>query len=293
MNELYSALATGASVFAAGIFVFAPAVNRSQSIEDCVKELRTEKGRPFKPSAGIMREFVSGECERKPLTLQDCSPVALFLAEAGINIPAGKFAGICLASGLLSGFLAFFTVSCLFQAIPPWVFLCSGFFAGLSVPLFAASRRKRKRKDALLNSMPDAMDLLSAATASGMGFDASVRCISEHDSGPFIQELMIVLSDISHGAARREAFCSMAKRCCLDEVNAFVYSVMRASDTGISVSDVLSQQAVQLREERLFKAEDEANRVPVKMMIPLVTCIFPSIFIILLGPAVQSIAGTL
>ena len=141
--------------------------------------------------------------------------------------------------------------------------------------------------------MPDSMDLLVISTAAGLGFDASVMRISEHDNSPIIQELKIVMSDVQHGIAKRDAYMAMVDRCDVSEVTAFVNAILQADELGVPIADVLREQARTLRENRKLRAEEKANKAPVKMAIPLVLCIFPSIFIILLGPAILKIKEVL
>ena len=141
--------------------------------------------------------------------------------------------------------------------------------------------------------MPDTMDLLAISTTAGTGFDASIMKISEHDNSSFIQELRIVLNDIQHGISKKEAYKALVDRCETSEITSFASAVIQADELGIPISEVLKEQADTLRENRRIRAEEKANKAPVKMVLPLVLCIFPSIFIILLGPALMSIYDVL
>ncbi len=138
--------------------------------------------------------------------------------------------------------------------------------------------------------MPDVLDLLTVSVEAGLGFDAALLKVVEKQKGVLADELMRVLQEIKMGRPRRESLRDLAKRNKpAEDLNNVVASLVQADQLGISIGGVLRNQAKQIRQKQRQRAEEKAQKAPVKMMIPLVFFVFPTIFIIVLGPAVIQI----
>lgn len=163
---------------------------------------------------------------------------------------------------------------------------------GLVLPDMYLDLRRKQRTEEIVRSLPDVLDLLSVSVEAGLGFDAALQKVVEKSEGPLAQEFSNTLSEINMGKPRREALRDMAARIEVDDVTTFVGAVVQADTLGVSITNVLRIQAEQVREKRKQRAEEKAQKAPVKMLIPIVLFIFPALFIVLLGPAIMSMAKT-
>ncbi len=165
---------------------------------------------------------------------------------------------------------------------------------GWQLPDFYLSKKATERKNRIEKSFPDILDLLTVSVEAGLGFDGALAKVVEKDSGPVAAEFRRVLQEIKVGKSRKDALKDFAARCALEDITAFVNAMVQSEQLGLSVSRTLRSQSEQMRRKRRQRAEEQAMKAPVKMLIPLVVFIFPTIFIILLGPAViQIIEGFL
>lgn len=164
--------------------------------------------------------------------------------------------------------------------------------AGYLLPDLLLSAWKNERRDKILRSLPDILDMLSVSVEAGLGFDAALQKVVEKIEGPLSSEFQRTLSEIKLGKPRREALKDLALRVEVDDVSTFISSLIQADQLGVSIANVLRVQADQVREKRSQRAEEKAQKAPVKILIPLVFFIFPAIFIILLGPAVIQLMKT-
>ena len=162
-------------------------------------------------------------------------------------------------------------------------------FCAYSLPDFWLSRQITHRQTAIVNALPDALDLLVIANDAGLSFEMAMQEITSKWDNELAQEFGRVLSDIRMGQARRDALNSLAERTGVSDIISFVSAVIQAESMGVSIGRVLTVQAEELRVRRRQRAQERANQAPVKMMIPLVFLIFPSIFAVLLGPAVPEL----
>lgn len=180
-----------------------------------------------------------------------------------------------LLLGLLAGDFAF-------GSIAAGAFGAIGFFA----PEFWLGRRIKKRRKALLLAVPDTLDLLTISVKAGLGFDAALAKVVEKNKGPLADEFSRALAEIRVGKSRREALRAVVDRTDVKALTNFVGAIIQAEQLGVSISKVLEVQSNQLRIERRQRAEEMAAKAPIKMLFPLVGCIFPSMFIVILGPAI-------
>ncbi|NWG19442.1 MAG: type II secretion system F family protein [Chloroflexi bacterium] len=157
------------------------------------------------------------------------------------------------------------------------------------IPDIWLSRRISLRQVELINSLPDALDLLAIASAAGLSFENAMQEITTKWTNELAREFARVLRDISMGVSRRQALTDMAERTGVSDIASFVSAIKQAEALGISIGRVLTVQAEEMRTRRRQRAQERANQAPVKMMFPLVFLIFPAIFAVLLGPAVPEL----
>jgi tight adherence protein C len=152
-------------------------------------------------------------------------------------------------------------------------------------PEFWLGGRVRKRQKGILLQIPDALDLLTISVRAGLGFDAALGKVVEKLKGPLVDEFRRALAEVRVGKARREALRDIVPRTEVQPLTNFIGAIIQAEQLGVSISKVLQVQSEQLRIERRQRAEEQAAQAPIKMLFPLVGCIFPSLFAVILGPA--------
>lgn len=160
---------------------------------------------------------------------------------------------------------------------------------GLLFPQLWLRQRLGQRQAHIIKTLPDAFDLITTCVEAGLGLDAALRRVSEKVKGPFADELARTLRDISLGKMRRDALRELGERTGVPDLVTFVNAVTQAEEMGSSIGTVLRVQSEQLRIRRRQRAEEQAQRAPVKMIFPLVLCIFPTLFLVILGPAVITV----
>jgi tight adherence protein C len=160
-----------------------------------------------------------------------------------------------------------------------------GFVIGFYFPqLWLSSKINRRQKD-VRKSMPDALDLLTICVEAGLGFDAALAKVSEKWESELSLAFARVIQEIQLGKIRREALRDMADRMGIPEMTSFVAAVIQSEQLGVSMAKVLRIQSDQMRIKRRQRAEEEAHKAPIKMLIPMALLIFPSLMITLMTPA--------
>ncbi|MBT2500750.1 type II secretion system F family protein [Agromyces sp. ISL-38] len=170
----------------------------------------------------------------------------------------------------------------------PMRFLLSTGAAALA--FFAAdvliNSRAHDRQGAIQRSLPDTLDQMTIAVEAGLGFDAAMAKAGQNGRGPLAEELIRTLQDMSIGRTRRDAYLALEQRTNSEDLRRFVRAVQQADSYGVAVADVLRVQAGEMRIKRRQRAEEQAMKVPVKIVFPLVFCILPVLFIVIMTPAV-------
>ncbi len=174
-----------------------------------------------------------------------------------------------------------------------FVMILVGLMFGYTIPEFWLGGRVRARQKAILLQIPDALDLLTISVRAGLGFDGALGKVVEKLKGPLTDEFRRALAEIRVGKARRDALRDIIPRTEVPALSNFIGAVIQAEQLGVSISKVLQVQSEQLRIERRQRAEEMAAKAPIKMLLPLVGCIFPTLFIVILGPAIIAIVNTL
>src|SRR5262245_44699031 len=162
----------------------------------------------------------------------------------------------------------------------------AGVLAGYTVPEFWLGGRVQRRQKEIRLQIPDALDLLTISVRAGLGFDGALGKVVEKLKGPLTEEFRRALAEIRVGKPRRDALRDIVPRTEVPALSNFIGAIIQAEQLGVSISKVLQVQSEQLRIERRQRAEEMAAKAPIKMLFPLVGCIFPSLFIVILGPAI-------
>jgi tight adherence protein C len=168
-----------------------------------------------------------------------------------------------------------------------------GAIAGFFLPDVLLYNAGLKRQQQLAITLPDALDLLTICVEAGLGFDAALAQVARNVKGPLAAEFARVLQEMQIGKSRSEAMRALAERTTSPEVRSFVSALIQSTELGIPVANVLRAQATEMRVRRRQRAEAQAQRIPVKITFPLIGCLFPALFVIVLGAGVIQIAHAL
>jgi tight adherence protein C len=216
------------------------------------------------------------------------------------DLRVADWLGIKAIGAIVTGILFFFLFAIVGVLGFPFVigagFGIIGLLFGYTIPEFWLGGRVKKRQKAIIMMIPDALDLLTISVRAGLGFDAALGKVVEKLKGPLSDEFRRALAEVRVGKARRDALRDIVPRTEVGPLTNFIGAIIQAEQLGVSISKVLQVQSEQLRIERRQRAEEMAAKAPIKMLFPLVGCIFPSLFIVILGPAiiliVVNLAGT-
>lgn len=223
---------------------------------------------PSNAGRGIARRLDEGGQRMRPGTFLAITIVG------GVGLPA--WLGLTgVRAGQSGGAVALFVVvGALFGGLGPWLWLRG---------------RATRRMLAVERALPDFLDLVVVSVEAGLGFEAAVARIAERAEGPLPAEFRRVLADQNLGASRRQSLLSMQQRCRAPGISALVAAILQAEQTGMGIGQVLRAQGERLRTRRRQRAEESAMKAPLKMLFPLVFFIFPSLFVVILGPAMLTV----
>ncbi|MEH7225127.1 type II secretion system F family protein [Bacillus sp. JJ1566] len=157
---------------------------------------------------------------------------------------------------------------------------------GIYYPSFYLSTIIKKRRHQIQKSMPDFFDMVNLSIEAGMGLDASIQKVCKQMKGPLSEEFMQTMEDMKLGKSRREAFADLRARVPIPQFQSIITSLIQADMLGVGMAKVLQQLTQRIREQRTQFAREQAMKAPVKMVFPMILFIFPSIFIVLMGPLI-------
>ena len=212
--------------------------------------------------------------------VQTPESVDRFIAFKTVSFPAG---------GVLFILILFFNVLPL-QGIMQLIGAVA-FGGGLAWgPDLALNHKVDARRAHIMRSMPDTLDLLTISVEAGLGFEQALDRVIDAVPGPLSDEFARMLGETRAGASRADSMRAMDERCDMPEIRSFVLAIIQADTFGVSIGRVLRAQAEEMRIKRRQLAQEKAQKAPVKMLIPMVFCIFPALFVVVLGPAALNIS---
>ncbi|MCW2641081.1 MAG: hypothetical protein JWP76_3387 [Dactylosporangium sp.] len=206
-------------------------------------------------------------------------PVERVIAAKGIGLVLGAGGGVLF--GLLIGGAGRVVLAAV-----------AGTALGFLGPDLAIYNTGAKRQEELRRSLPDVLDTLTICVEAGQGFDAALAQVARNGKGPMAGEAARVLQEMRIGKSRGEALRSLAARTTVGELRGFASAVIHASDLGVPVGQVLREQAREMRTRRRQRAEELAQKVPIKILFPTLFCLFPALFVVIIGPGVINIIHT-
>lgn len=165
--------------------------------------------------------------------------------------------------------------------------------AGLMAPNMVLYQKAYQRSEQIRMDLPDALDLLTISVEAGLSFDAALAEVARNTPGPLAGEFFRVLQEMQFGSGRSEAIRALGSRTDVDELRQFTAAMVQADAFGIPIANVLRIQSKEMRTKRSQRAEEQAQKIPVKILFPLIFCILPALFIVILGPAAITIVHNL
>ncbi len=212
----------------------------------------------------------------------------LLIAGNPMNLGAREFYGIGMASTLLGVYLAFLVIQRGTETINVVLSILT-LILFYYFPKAWLQSRVNSRQNKVRRGLPDALDMLSVCATAGLGFDQSLQRVSEYWDTPIGHEFGRVINEMEMGLTRRDALRNLSDRLEIREIASFVALILQTEQLGMSISDTLHSQAEQMRIERRFRAQEQAQKAPIKMLIPMAMLIFPALLAVILGPAIPSL----
>jgi tight adherence protein C len=240
--------------------------------------------RVLRPALERAGSFLSN---RTPQKSRENLRAKLALAGNPGNLTVGGFTAlrdVAAVIGMVLGLLIGLLVGHGF--IGPVAGIAVGALIGFYAPLYWVNSLTGSRRIEIQKALPDAMDLLTIASEAGQSFDAAISNVVDKYHNALADEFAAVIRETQLGRPRLEALEDMGKRCGVEDLNNFIQSVIQSEQMGVGIAKILRIQSQELRRKRRQRAQETAAQATLKMMLPMVGCIFPTLWIILLGPAV-------
>jgi tight adherence protein C len=216
----------------------------------------------------------------------------IVLAGWGERMDGNTWAAIRIISLIVGVVLAFLLVPLVDDALLRVAVAFLTILIGFYGPEASLNRAIDDRRKEMERQLPDIIDLLVISVEAGLGFEAAMGRVVQNVPGELSKEFQRTLQETRVGVSRHEALRNMAERTDVDDLDSFILSLIQADQFGVSIARMLRVQADEMRVRRRQRIQEKAFAAPVKMIFPMLVCIFPSIFIVILGPAVISIADT-
>ena len=299
MSSLWLAVAllgTFGAVVSLGLVLETAAAGRRRTVEilrsqvvDVPNVRNRELAEPFldRVLAPLVTDLGRIAKRLTPLGMRERIARQLVLAGSPERLDADKVAAAKLF-GAIGGAIMGLAVAAVtgVPAIIGLAFVASGALFVYLIPGAGLGQRAVKRQEAIRLALPDTMDLLTISVEAGLGFDAALAHVRRNVPGPLSDELGRFLQELQLGVSRVDAFRNLSARTDVEELKGFVLAMIQADTFGISVAKVLRAQARDLRLRRKQRAEELAVKIPVKLLLPLIVGIMPSILIVVAGPGV-------
>jgi tight adherence protein C len=231
-------------------------------------------------------KVISTVARLTPLDLYRRTNRLIVLAGAPPHLTAERIVAFKIVFGIVGVVLGLVVAPLLpFEGAVPAVAAVALFtLTGYTLPGAAVSARASSRQKEIRKAMPDTMDLLTISVEAGLGFDAALAQVVKNVPGPLSEEISRMLQEMQIGVSRVEALRHLNDRTEVPEVDGFVLSMIQADKYGIGVAKVLRAQSTELRQKRRQRAEEKAQKVPMKLLFPMIFLILPAMFIVILGP---------
>lgn len=211
---------------------------------------------------------------RRILEMQGLGLVTLGFVGAIVGLVIAAVSDVWLIGAVLLGALA-------------------GGLIGLFVPYAVVFDLGQRRQQQIAAVLPDALDMLTLSVEAGLGFDQALAHVASGTRGPLAREIARTLHEMQMGKQRAEAMRALADRNTVPELRTIAIAVVQGTELGVPMSTVLREQSTEMRIRRRQRAEEKARKVPVKVLFPLILCLFPAMFIVLLGPGMLRIGDLL
>ena len=211
----------------------------------------------------------------------------IILAGNPYNMGTSEFMGARMLAAVMLGGAAF-GLSLLMGAAMINLLMFTGvaFLIGYLMPVFWLRSKIKKRQKVILKTLPDAIDLMTISVEAGLAFDGAMQRVADKWNNALSLEFQRAISEMRVGKSKREALREVVARTGVPDLSTFVASIIQADQLGVSIAKVLKIQSEQMRIRRRQRAEEQAHKAPILMMIPMVFLIFPATYIVILGPAV-------
>lgn len=255
-----------------------------------------ELARPFAERVLVPALAALGESVSRLLPSRGAAGANERLAEAGVKMGYPQFVAIkviALAAVLLLAATVFLPLAAPARRAPAIAIAACAAVLAFRLPDFWLSRTIEERRRALQRQLPDALDLLCISVEAGLGFDGAVQKVAEKFRDPIATEFSTYLAETRIGRPRADALRNLARRASIADMQSFTAAVIQADQLGVSLTKVLRAQSESMRVKRKQRVQERALQIPVKMLIPMVLFIFPTIFVVLLGPAVIQVIQAL
>ncbi|HEY8740375.1 MAG TPA: type II secretion system F family protein [Candidatus Dormibacteraeota bacterium] len=300
-----------ALLLAAGLFIFfrglttAPhedllEARLSQFRDQTVTLEEIELQQPFlervvRPNMERIGAFMNARVGRERITTVQNK---LSLAGRPGNLTVNGFFSLKLVAGIIFGVL-FFLLFNFANISPPIVGGLPGHillaallgFGGYMFPELWLRQQVSRRQKEIRLALPNALDLLTISVEAGLGFDAALVRVTEKYKNALAEEFTQVLNEVRLGRPRLEALDEMGRRVGVEELHSFIQALIQSEQLGVGIAKVLRIQSEEMRRKRRQRAEEQAAQASLKMLFPMIGCIFPTIFIVLMGPAVLIVTG--
>jgi tight adherence protein C len=239
--------------------------------------------RVLTPIVEMLRSYLS---DRTPENARLAVQQQLILAGRPGNLSPGDFQGLRYAMTVV--FFVFGLVIGALLKNPLFLVLLAagGAVAGFYFPVLWIRQKIDRRRKAISVAIPDALDLLTIAVEAGLGFDAAITRVTEKFQNALTDEFNQAMKEIRLGRSRVEAMDDMGRRSGVEELHNFVQAIIQSEQLGVGIAKVLRVQADEMRRKRRQRAQEKGAQATLKMMLPMIGCIFPTIWIVLLGPSV-------
>lgn len=259
---------------------------RQLSLEDIELEQPFSE-RVIKPIIGNITRFAG---KLTPSQSMEKQRMQLVLAGNPYNMQVTEFTAMRLISAVIFGIIALGAAFLMqVEFIQLILFPGLGVAIGYLAPVFWLSKKIKSRQKNILKILPDAIDLMTISVEAGLAFDGAMQRVADKWDNELAWEFSRAISEMRVGKTKRDALREIVARTAVPDLSTFVASVIQADQLGVSIAKVLRVQSEQMRIRRRQRAEEQAHKAPILMMIPMVFLIFPATYIVILGPSVPKI----